>query len=32
VDWPDGTRESFGKLELSGDYLVIQGSGKLFAR
>jgi len=32
VDWPDGTRESFGKHELSGDYLVIQGSGKLFAR
>ncbi|OUW84297.1 MAG: hypothetical protein CBD74_04535 [Saprospirales bacterium TMED214] len=30
VDWPDGTRESFGKHELSGDYLVIQGSGKLF--
>ncbi|MAI33444.1 MAG: hypothetical protein CBE00_07420 [Planctomycetaceae bacterium TMED240] len=31
VDWPDGTRESFGKHELSGDYLVIQGSGKIFA-
>lgn len=32
VDWPDGTSESFGKHELSGDYLVIQGSGELFAR
>ena len=32
VDWPDGTTESFGKHVLSGDYLLIQGSGKLFAR
>lgn len=32
VDWPDGTRESFGKHELSGDYLVIQGSQEIFAR
>ena len=32
VDWPDGTRESFGKHQLSGDYLIIQGSGKLFSR
>jgi len=32
VDWPDGTRESFGTHDLAGDYLVVQGSGKLFAR
>jgi hypothetical protein len=32
VDWPNGTRESFGKHQLSGDYLVIQGSGQLYAR
>ena len=32
VDWPNGTRESFGKHPLSGDYLVIQGSGQLYKR
>lgn len=32
VDWPDGTSESFGSHELSGDYLLIEGSGEIFAR
>ncbi len=32
VDWPDGTTESYGQQTLSGDYLLIQGSGELYAR
>jgi len=32
VDWPNGIRESFGQHQLSGDYLVVQGSGQLYAR
>ena len=32
VDWPDGTRESYGQHRLSGDYLLIQGSGELYSR
>ena len=30
VDWPDGTREAFGRHELSGDYLIVQGSGEVY--
>ena len=32
VAWPDGTSESFGEHQLSGDYLLIQGSGQIYAR